>query len=329
MIIIDTFRQMKNMMHKRIRVGAYGVNGHQIHYGLVDHPRAELTAVAAFPDSACPAGCRKVGSLDELLADPEIDLISLCSPYRSEQAADAVKCLKAGKHVYGEKPSALTERELDAIIAASRETGFQYHEMGGQVQGSPYQEMQAEILCGTIGEVVQVFAQKSYPWADWRPMDEAIDGGLARQCGVYVARFVERVAGVKISSMDLVETKLGNTKPGSDCRRAASFLMKLENGGVASGVANYLNPIQARCWGYEILRVFGTNGIVESNADGSQARILPLGGVPRDLVITSSCKSCFDLFVDSVLDGAPVPLSLEDELSPTRWVVRAKEINGT
>jgi predicted dehydrogenase len=311
-------------MQKRIRVGAYGVNGHQIHYGLAEHPRAELRAVAAFPASACPAGCRQAASLDELLADPEIDLVSLCSPHRADQAADAVKCLKAGKHVFGEKPSSLTERGLDSIIAASRETGFQYHEMGGQVQGSPYQEMQAEIQRGAIGEVVQVFAQKSYPWADWRPMDESIDGGLALQCGVYVARFVERIAGVKIVAMELAETKLGNTKPGSDCRRAASFLMKLENGAVASGVANYLNPIQTRCWGYEILRVFGTNGIIESNADGSKARIMLLGSEPRDLVVSNSLKSCFDLFVDSILDGAPVPVSLEDELSPTRWVVRAK-----
>jgi hypothetical protein len=27
--------------------------------------------------------------------------------------------------------------------------------------------------------------------------------------------------------------------------------------------------------------------------------------------------------IDSLLDGAPMPISLADELSPTRWVVRA------
>ncbi len=260
-----------------------------------------------------------------MLADPDIDLVALCSPRRADQAQDAVKSMEAGKHVYAEKPSALTEAGLDAIMAASRRTGRQYHEMGGQVLASPYKEMQAEIQAGKIGTVVQVLVQKSYPWAGSRPADEGVDGGLALQVGVYVARFVEQVAGVRITAMDLVETKLGNTVAGSECRRAASFLMQLENGGVASGVCNYLNPIQDRCWGYEILRVFGTQGIVESNADGLRARLLPLGGPPRDLAMRENPKSCFDLVVESLLTATPMPLSLEDELRPSRWVVKAKQ----
>jgi predicted dehydrogenase len=316
---------MQDRNLKRIRVGLYGANGHQIHHGLAAHPRAELGAVAAFPDADCPSGCRRYATLDELLADPEIDLVSLCSPRRADQAADAIKSMMAGKHVYAEKPSALTESDLDAIISISRKMGRQFHEMGGSVMGSPYREMKAEIQSGTIGTVVQVLAQKSYPWAAWRPADEALDGGLALQVGIYVARFVEQVASVRIASMELAETTLGNTLPGSECRRAASFLMRLENGGLASGLANYLNPMQERCWGYEILRIFGTQGVVESNAEGARARIIPLGGAPRDLVMSGDTTTCFDLFVDNLLGGKPMPLSLEDELSPTRWVVRAKE----
>lgn len=309
---------------KRIRVGAYGVNGHQIHRLLATHSRAELAAVAAFPDADCPPGCRRYATLDELVADPDIDLVSLCSPRRADQAADAVKCLQAGKHAFGEKPSALTEAGLDAVVAASLETGYQYHEMGAQVFGSPYREMKAEIQAGAIGTVVQVLAQKSYPWGKWRPGDEAVDGGLALQAGVYLTRFVEQVAGVRIASIGMAETRLGDTRPGSGCRRAASFLMRLENGGVATGICNYLNPIQDRCWGYEILRVFGTQGVIESNAEGSQVRVLPLGGPTRPLVMSSAAPSCLDLFVETLLDGTALPLSLEDELRPTRWVLRAK-----
>lgn len=34
----------------KIRVGAYGVNGHQIHRALLGHSQAELVGVAAFPE---------------------------------------------------------------------------------------------------------------------------------------------------------------------------------------------------------------------------------------------------------------------------------------
>lgn len=44
--------------------------------------------------------------------DETLDLISLCSPSRKNQAKDAIECLRAGKHVYAEKPAAFSEKEL-------------------------------------------------------------------------------------------------------------------------------------------------------------------------------------------------------------------------
>jgi predicted dehydrogenase len=311
---------------KKVKIGLYGANGHQIHGALANHPYGELAAVAALPLASLPAGVtpRSQASLDELLADKEVEVVSLCSPRRADQARDAVRCLEAGKHVYAEKPSALTEPDLDAIIAASRRTGRQYHEMAGVLVSQPYKEMRRLIRSGAIGTVVQVLSQKCYPWGDWRPADENLDGGLGLQVGVYATRFVEHVAGVRIASLDTLETRLGNPVAGSDCRMAVSMLMRLENGGVASAVCNYLNPIQKSCWGYEILRVFGTLGTVESNADGNRARLLLIGQPPQDLDLSAPSDDYFGLFLQSLQGGPAMPLTLEEELSPTRWVIRAK-----
>jgi predicted dehydrogenase len=184
--------------------------------------------------------------------------------------------------------------------------------------------MREVVASGAIGEVVQVLAQKSYPWADWRPADENIDGGLAMQVGVYIARFVEQVAGQKISSMDIRETKLGNEVPGSDCRRAVSFLMTLENGGLASGVSNYLNALSAEVWGYEILRIFGTDGIVESDSSVAGARLIKNGEAPQLLDCSAPSGDYFDMFIVALQDGFVMPMTLEQELNPTRWVIKAK-----
>ena len=316
------------MAHRNLGIGLYGRNGHQIQRRLIGHPQARLVAVAGIPADRVPPECgdvRRYDSLDALLDDTDVALVSLCSPRRADQAADAVRCLTAGRHVYAEKPAALTEADLDAILATAGKTGMQFHEMAGTLVQQPYRRMRELIADGAVGTVVQVFAQKCYPWYDRRPADEAIDGGLATQAGVYAARFVEHVAGVKLASLQSVETTLGNPVPASQCRRAVSMMMALANGGVASAVVNYLNPMRQRVWGYEILRVFGTDGIIESNADGDQARLLALDREPEALDVSDGTLDYFDLFVRSLVDGEPMPLSLDDELSPTRWVIRAKK----
>jgi predicted dehydrogenase len=311
---------------KKLGIGLYGTNGHQIEKLLADHRRARLVAVAAFGDRPIPTECGVVPryeTLEELLADEQVEMVSLCSPRRADQATDAVKCLLAGRHVYGEKPSALREEDLDRIIATVTQTGFRYHEMGGFALEQPYLAMRDCIRSGAIGEVVQVFVQKSYPWAVWRPKDEAIDGGLAKQVGIYPLRFIEQVAGLKATSVEIRETRLGNDHAGSVCRRAVSMLMTLENGGVASAICNYLNPAGHIVWGYEILRVFGTAGIVESNSLDGTARLLKSGAAPEALDISTTAPSSLDMMIDSLLDGTPMPISLTEELSPTRSVVRA------
>jgi len=311
---------------KKLGIGLYGTNGHQIEKLLAAHPRARLVAVAAFGDRSIPVECGEVtryATLEELLADEQVEMVSLCSPRRADQAADALKCLLAGRHVYGEKPSALREEDLDRIIATVAQTGFRYHEMGGVALEQPYLAMRDCIRSGAIGEVVQVFVQKSYPWADWRPKDEAIDGGLATQVGIYPLRFIEQVAGLKATSVEIRETRLGNDHSDSDCRRAVSMLMTLENGGVASAICNYLNPSSHIVWGYDILRVFGTAGIVESNLLDGTARLLKPSAAPELLDISAPAPFILDLVIDSLLDGTPMPISLTEELSPSRWVVRA------
>jgi len=65
---------------------------------------------------------RAFGSYDELLQDPEIDVIYNSLPNHMH-AEWTIRALKAGKHVLCEKPLALRLDEVDAIISAAAETG--------------------------------------------------------------------------------------------------------------------------------------------------------------------------------------------------------------
>lgn len=312
-----------------ISVGLHGINGHQIHHNLVGHPRARLVAVSAIPDDKLApsqrddSSIRRHASLDALLADPGVDLVSLCSPRRADQAADAIRALRAGKHVLAEKPCALTEQELDAVLAAARESGKLFHEMAGSGFGQPYHALGDIVRGGAIGEVVQVISEKSYPYGEWRPQDEALDGGLIMQNAIHALRFIEHTADVDIASVAAAETTFGNPVAGGGLRMASSLLLTLANGGVASVSANYLNQPGTGVWGNESLKILGTLGFVESTAGGKSTRLV-IGDEDRGAVDTTGpAVNWLECFFDEIEGVGGFPVSLERELSPTRWVIRA------
>ena len=316
---------------KEIGLGIYGDNGHQVYiedYDETDRQgRVKIYGYAACEEHPEWPDATEYNGLDDMLSDPRISLISLCSPKRANQAKDAVKCLKAGKHVYAEKPCALTEEELDLIIKTAAETGLQFHEMAGTTFQQPYAAMKELVADGVIGDVVQVFAQKSYPACfDWRPADEDIDGGLIRQVAVHAFRMVEQVTGLKITACKAVETSKGSEGDCAGMHMASSFILTLEDGAVASVLANYLNPRDGfGNHANEHLRVFGTKGFIESVHNGDDTRVCLTNKDLGSFDTTAKMKTYFELFIDSLCGEGAMPLSLEDELHPTRWVIRAKE----
>lgn len=296
---------------------------------ILNGNQARLVATAAVPGDKLPPelrddpSLRAYDTLDELLADPEVNLVSLCSPRRADQAADAIRALRAGKHVLAEKPCALTEEDLDAIIATSIETGKVFHEMAGTAFGQPYYAMREVVQSGRLGEIVQVIAEKSYPYYDERAQDEELDGGQIAQNGIHALRFVEHVAGTPIASIRAVETMLGNPIAGGGLRMAASMLLTLENGGIASIAANYLNPRGTGMWGYEFLKILGTRGMVESREGGNWTRLVIGDEDLGPLDTTGPGIPWLETVFDSILGRTKMPLTLSEELSPTRWAIRA------
>src|SRR5688572_30306226 len=89
--------------------------------------RNRLLAVASRSISSAESYAREHnisrahGSYEDLLADPEIDIIYNSLPNHLH-AEWTIKALRAGKHVLCEKPLALTLAEVDAMISASKET---------------------------------------------------------------------------------------------------------------------------------------------------------------------------------------------------------------
>ncbi|PTY03946.1 hypothetical protein DB346_02760 [Verrucomicrobia bacterium LW23] len=312
-----------------LNVALYGCNGHQIQNALASHPHARVVAVAQIPLEKLPDSIRNDPSLathttlEHILRDPKVDSVSLCSPRRCDQASDAVLALRAGKHVYAEKPCALSEAELDDIISAANASGKIFREMAGTAFGGPYLAMRNAVRAGRIGDVVQVISEKSYPYYEGRPQDERVDGGLICQNAIHAVRFIEHVACTPIRSVAAVETTNGNPLRNGGLRMASCMMFRLANGGVASVTANYLNPRGTGVWGYETLRILGTQGMVESVAGTGRTRLV-IGATDMGELPEATCEDYLTSFIKTALGIGTMPLSLEEELSPTRWVLRAK-----
>jgi predicted dehydrogenase len=76
------------------------------------------------------SGIATYEKLDEMLANPKLDLIDICLP-PAAHAKVAIAALKAGKHVFSEKPIALVPADAERMVKAAKAAGKQL--MIGQV----------------------------------------------------------------------------------------------------------------------------------------------------------------------------------------------------
>ncbi|MBQ6509169.1 MAG: Gfo/Idh/MocA family oxidoreductase [Flexilinea sp.] len=92
-----------------------------------DNPDAELRA---FYDLDLPRakglaekyGGKAYENVDDLIADPAIDAVSVCAA-NNAHAELTIKALQAGKHVLCEKPMAVTLADCEAMVAEARKAG--------------------------------------------------------------------------------------------------------------------------------------------------------------------------------------------------------------
>jgi UDP-N-acetyl-2-amino-2-deoxyglucuronate dehydrogenase len=94
---------------------------------IADVRGARLVACCdTFPASAdrlsAATGCTAYHDLDAMLADPGVDVVTICTP-SGAHLEPAVRAAEAGKHVVVEKPLEITLKRCDRIIEACDKAG--------------------------------------------------------------------------------------------------------------------------------------------------------------------------------------------------------------
>lgn len=95
-------------------------------------------------------GIGRACSVDELLADPDIEIVvDLTVPWAHPEVNRTI--LKAGKHVYTEKPFALTAEDADSVLDLARATGLRVGSAPDTFLGGGLQSCRKLIDEGAIG----------------------------------------------------------------------------------------------------------------------------------------------------------------------------------
>ena len=102
---------------------------------------------------AATYGCKAYSSIEEMLADPEIDAVSVCV-INTEHARVTIQALNAGKHVLCEKPMATTLEDCIAMVEAAK-ANHRYLMIGqNQRLAKAHRKARKLLSQGVIGDVV-------------------------------------------------------------------------------------------------------------------------------------------------------------------------------
>jgi predicted dehydrogenase len=139
-------------------------------------------------------------SLDEVLADRQVQAVILATPH-SKHRAQVEAAAASGKHIYCEKPFALAKADAEAMLAAVKRAGVVIG-VGHHFRLMPSMRVLAELKKqGAFGTIMQVEGNYSHDWLADYPADswrmqasESRAGGMTGM-GIHVLDCFRDLAG--------------------------------------------------------------------------------------------------------------------------------------
>src|SRR5271165_3953251 len=182
-------------------------------------------------------GAKGYSSLEALLADPSVDVVSVCLPHHLHHGV-ILKSVGAGKHVLCEKPLCMSVGECDDVIAAASRAGVTLGVQHNQLFYPAHVRARELIDSGAIGRPVMARLRLAIggKFPGWRAQPDEAGGGILFDAGVhrfYVARFLLGEV-VEVAAMADRAPEAGED--------AAVVVMRFESGALGVIEANYHAP---------------------------------------------------------------------------------------
>lgn len=233
----------------------------------------------------------------EVMACPKVDAVFICTPDYLH-AEQAIAALKAGKHVFLEKPMAISIADCDEILAVAEESVGKLYVGHNMRFLTVIQKMRQLIMEGRIGRVEAIWCRHFISYGgdayfkDWHSERQYVNG-LLLQKGAHdidvihylAGGYTQRVTGMgKLSVYNEVTDRRSPQEPGVvtfdhsnwpphtqkklspviDVEDHSMLMMQLDNGVQACYMQCHYTPDD--CRNYTII---GTEGRIENYGDES------------------------------------------------------------
>jgi predicted dehydrogenase len=267
-----------------------------------------VRAVDLFPerhgDYAAEHGIPVGSSYDEVLADPGVDVVVLCTP-NSLHTAQVAAAARAGKHVFCEKPLALTRAEAEASVAICAAHGVQLgigHERRFELA---MQEIERLVRSGALGTIMHAESSFSHdklinvPPTDWRRSAKESPAAGMTAMGIHLSDAYVNLFGPVAEVQAMTARRVLEGENGD----VVSALLRHE-----SGVTTYLNAILYTPL-YLRFAVFGTKAWVEyrnethPDTPGPSTLVMQVTGEPAQVTTydwTDSVRANLDQFARAI-----------------------------
>jgi predicted dehydrogenase len=281
---------------------------------------------------------RLAENYDALLKDSDVHAVVLCTPHsmHSQQVAAAAQ---AGKHVFCEKPFALTKKDADVAVAATRKAGVTLG-LGYNRRFHPEMtKLRDRIRSGGLGTILHVEATMTFANAlllkptQWRAHREETPCGGLTPMGVHAIDGMIDLCG----PIDHVYCQSFRRVVEIDSDDTTSILFRMKE-----GMSGYLGTMTATGPGFSF-QVFGSKGSVRlegmthvagASSEERRTRLFgtckfqPAKGEPEiwQAATLDAGRECLDAFGKAASGGPAFPIPVEEMIhgaSVTEAVVKS------
>ncbi|MCI8442236.1 MAG: inositol 2-dehydrogenase [Provencibacterium sp.] len=264
----------------------------------------------------------------EIINDPEIEAVLICSSTDTHSPI-SLQAIRAGKHVFCEKPIDHDVDKIREVIAALEGTKLKYQVGFNRRFDHNFEAVQQAVAAGKIGkpEIIKITSRDPEPPS----IDYVkVSGGMFLDMTIHDFDMVRFLAGcdateVYVQGANLVDPAIGEA---GDVDTAV-ITLQMENGAIA-----VIDNCRRAAYGYDQrAEVFGSLGMVAaSNDSGSTAVISNAEGVTGEKPLFFFLERYMEAygkevaaFIDAIVNDKPTPLGVQDGLKPVLMGLAAKK----